>query len=149
MIDLRSDVVTRPTAGMRAVMAAAEVGDEQAGEDPTAARLEERVTALLGHEEAVFVPSATMGNQIALRLLTRPGDEVLGEARCHVFRYELGGPTVHSGLVMTSNLGGILRTSSCCLAATMPALCATSERVGRTWQRANHSVANAPPLDLT
>src|SRR4029079_15890313 len=87
---------------MRRAIADAEVGDEQKREDPTVIALEERTAELLGHEEAVFLPTATMANQIALRTLTEPGDEVLAEEMAHVFRYELGGPAVHSGLVMKS-----------------------------------------------
>ena len=100
MIDLRSDTVTQPTPGMRRAMADAVVGDEQKREDPTVIALEERVAAILGQEEAIYLPTATMGNQIALRLLSEPGDEVVAEARSHIFRYELGGPAVHSGLAM-------------------------------------------------
>jgi threonine aldolase len=100
VIDLRTDTITQPTAGMRRAIAEAVVGDEQKREDPTVIALEERGAALLGHEEAVFVPTATMANQIALRALTDPGDEVVAEADAHIFRYELGGPSVHSGLVM-------------------------------------------------
>ena len=102
MIDLRSDTLTQPTPQMRRAIADAEVGDEQKREDPTVIALEERGAELLGHEEAVFLPTATMANQIALRTLTEPGDEVLAEEMAHVFRYELGGPAVHSGLVMKS-----------------------------------------------
>jgi threonine aldolase len=102
MIDLRSDTLTQPTREMRAAIAAAEVGDEQKREDPTVIALEERSAELLGQEEAVFVPTATMANQIALKVLTQPGEEVLAEALAHVFRYELGGPAVHSGLAMKS-----------------------------------------------
>jgi threonine aldolase len=76
------------------------VGDEQKREDPTVIALEERAAELLGQEEAVFVPTATMANQIALRTLSEPGDEVVAESTAHVFRYELGGPAVHSGLAM-------------------------------------------------
>jgi threonine aldolase len=100
VIDLRSDTLTQPTEGMRRAIAGAVVGDEQKREDPTVTALEERVAALLGHEESVFVPTATMANQIALKTLTDPGDEVVAEADAHIFRYELGGPAVHSGLVM-------------------------------------------------
>ena len=100
VIDLRSDTLTQPTAEMRRAIAEAVVGDEQKREDPTVIALEERAAALLGHEESVFVPTATMANQIALRALTQPGDEVIAEADAHVFRYELGGPAVHSGLAM-------------------------------------------------
>ncbi|MGH2449970.1 MAG: threonine aldolase family protein, partial [Candidatus Limnocylindria bacterium] len=100
MIDLRSDTLTQPTQGMRRAMAEAVVGDEQKREDPTVISLEERGAELLGQEEAVYVPTATMANQIALRVLSEPGDEVIAEALAHVFRYELGGPAVHSGLAM-------------------------------------------------
>jgi threonine aldolase len=100
MIDLRSDTLTKPTRGMRRAMAEAEVGDEQKREDPTVIALEETAAELLGQEAAVYVPTATMANQIALRVLSEPGDEVIAEANAHVFRYELGGPAVHSGLSM-------------------------------------------------
>jgi threonine aldolase len=100
MIDLRSDTITQPTPGMRKAIAEAVVGDEQKREDPTVIALEERTAELLGQEEAVFVPTATMANQIALRTLSEPGDEVVAESMAHVFRYELGGPAVHSGLAM-------------------------------------------------
>jgi threonine aldolase len=99
LIDLRSDTVTRPTAGMRAAMAAAEVGDDVFGEDPTVIKLEERVAALLGKETAVFVPSGTMSNQIAVRIHTRPGDELLCDLNCHIFQYEAGGPAALSGVM--------------------------------------------------
>ena len=99
MIDLRSDTLTQPSAGMRAAIAAAVVGDEQKREDPTVIALEERAAALLGQEAAVFLPTATMANQIALRILGQPGDELLAEENSHVLLYELGGPAVHSGLV--------------------------------------------------
>jgi threonine aldolase len=100
MIDLRSDTVTRPTAGMLAAMAAAEVGDEQEREDPTTNELQRRAAALLGHEAALFLPTATMANQAALRTLTRPGQVLLAEERTHVLVHEWGGPAIHSGLVM-------------------------------------------------
>jgi threonine aldolase len=100
LIDLRSDTATRPTAGMREAIARAEVGDEQKREDPTVNELEGRVAGLVGQEEAVFLPTATMANQIALRLLSEPGDELLADAWSHLFINELGGPAVHSGLVM-------------------------------------------------
>ncbi|HET8894923.1 MAG TPA: GntG family PLP-dependent aldolase [Gaiellaceae bacterium] len=100
MIDLRSDTVTRPTAGMRAAMAAADVGDEQFREDPTTNELQRRMAELLGQEAALFLPTATMANEIALRILTRPGGLLLAEERTHVLVYEFGGPAVHSGLIM-------------------------------------------------
>lgn len=102
MIDLRTDTLTQPTPAMRRAIAEAVVGDEQKREDPTVIALEERGAELLGQEEAVFLPTATMANQVALRLLSEPGDEVIAESSAHIFRYELGGPAVHSGLVMKS-----------------------------------------------
>ncbi|TML74495.1 MAG: aminotransferase class I/II-fold pyridoxal phosphate-dependent enzyme [Actinobacteria bacterium] len=100
MIDLRSDTVTKPTPGMLAAMAAAEVGDEQEREDPTTNELQRRMAELLGHEAALFLPTATMANQAALRVLSRPGCKVVAEERTHVLIYEWGGPAIHSGLVM-------------------------------------------------
>jgi threonine aldolase len=85
---------------MLAAMAAAEVGDEQLGEDPTVNELQRRAADLLGQETALFLPTATMANQIALRMLGRPGGELIAEERTHVLVYEAGGPAVHSGLVM-------------------------------------------------
>jgi threonine aldolase len=100
VIDLRSDTVTKPTPGMLAAMAAAEVGDEQTREDPTTNELQRRMAELLGHEAALFLPTATMANQAALRVLSRPGCKVVAEERTHVLIYEWGGPAIHSGLVM-------------------------------------------------
>ncbi|HUF01963.1 MAG TPA: GntG family PLP-dependent aldolase [Gaiellaceae bacterium] len=99
MIDLRSDTVTEPTAGMRQAIADAAVGDEQKREDPTVTALQERVAALLGHEAALFLPTATMANQIALKLHGRPGDVLLAEETSHVLVYEYGGAAAHAGLV--------------------------------------------------
>src|SRR5262245_1666873 len=98
VIDLRSDTVTRPTPGMYDAMRAAELGDDVFGDDPTVLRLQERVAALLGKEAALFVPSGTMSNQICVKVHTQPGDELLCEARCHIYLYEAGGPAVHSGV---------------------------------------------------
>jgi threonine aldolase len=100
MIDLRSDTLTKPTAGMRAAMSAAEVGDEQYLEDPTTNELQRRMAELLGHEAALFLPTATMANQAALRAQTKPGAVLLAEERTHVLVYEWGGPAIHSGLIM-------------------------------------------------
>ncbi|MEM7481826.1 MAG: GntG family PLP-dependent aldolase [Acidobacteriota bacterium] len=98
-IDLRSDTVTRPSERMRRAMADAEVGDDVFREDPTAIRLEERAAELLGKEAALFVPSGTMGNQIALHLHGRPGCEVVCEAESHILLYELGAMAALSGLL--------------------------------------------------
>ena len=95
LIDLRSDTVTRPTKGMLAVMTGAEVGDDVFGEDPTVNNLEVRVASMLGMEAALFVPSGTMSNQIAIRCHTVPGDELICEVNNHIFQYESGGPAEH------------------------------------------------------
>src|SRR4029077_3873148 len=89
-IDLRSDTVTRPSPGMRAAIAAAPVGDDQYGEDPSVNRLQERIAALLGKEAALFLPSGTMANQVALRALTHPGDDVIVSQESHLAWHESG-----------------------------------------------------------
>jgi threonine aldolase len=98
VVDLRSDTVTKPSRAMREAMANAEVGDEQEREDPTVLELERRVAELLGQEEAVYLPTATMGNQIALAILGERGGELLVEERAHIMTSELGGAAYHSGL---------------------------------------------------
>jgi len=100
MIDLRSDTVTRPSEEMRAAMAAAPVGDDVYGEDPTVCRLEEQVAEILGKEAAVFVPTGTMSNQIAVRAQTEAGDLVLIDGRAHIVRSEGGGAAAISGVTM-------------------------------------------------
>ncbi|MEV8507638.1 GntG family PLP-dependent aldolase [Actinoplanes sp. NPDC051475] len=98
MADLRSDTVTRPTAAMREAMATAEVGDDVFGDDPTVNALEAHVAALFGHEAALFAPSGTMANQIALQLLVPPGEELLAGADAHVVTYELGAAAALGGI---------------------------------------------------
>jgi threonine aldolase len=98
-IDLRSDTVTRPDAEMRRAMAEAEVGDDVFGEDPTVRVLEEEAAVAVGHEAALFVPSGTMGNQIALHLHARPGNDVICETRCHIVVFEMGAMAALSGLL--------------------------------------------------
>lgn len=97
-IDLRSDTITRPTPAMREAMAAAEVGDDVFGEDPSVARLEARVAELLGKEAALFAPSGTMANQLAIRTHTEPGDEVILDGNAHVYYYEAGAPAALAGV---------------------------------------------------
>jgi len=97
-IDLRSDTMTKPTSGMRAAMAAADVGDDVYGEDPTVNRLEERVADMLGKEAALFVPSGSMSNQIAIKTHTQPGDEMICEEYCHIYNWEAGSPAFLSGI---------------------------------------------------
>jgi threonine aldolase len=97
-IDLRSDTVTRPTPAMRTAMAQAVVGDDVYGEDPTVAELERRVAALLGHEAAVFTPTGSMANQLGLRLLVAPGQELICDNSAHIVRAELGAAAALGGI---------------------------------------------------
>ena len=121
MIDLRSDTVTRPTPSMRAAMAAAEVGDDVYREDPTVKRLEELAAERLGFAAALFVPTGTMGNQLAVHLHTRPGSEVIIEARGHIFNFEMGAMAVWSGALPRpiATEGGLLEPAQV-LAAVNP-----------------------------
>jgi threonine aldolase len=100
IIDLRSDTVTRPTPEMRAAMAAAEVGDDVYREDPTVNRLEKRAAEIFGREAALFVPTGTMGNQVAIRLLTQPGQEVICESRAHILDWEMATTAAFSGCLV-------------------------------------------------
>jgi threonine aldolase len=110
-IDLRSDTVTRPTPAMRAAMAEAEVGDDVYSEDPTINRLEQRAAELFGREAAIFVPTGTMGNQIAIRLHTTHGQEVLCESRAHILDWEMGMVAAFSGCLLRTAYAedGVLR----------------------------------------
>lgn len=98
VIDLRSDTVTKPTAGMRAAMQSAAVGDDVFGEDPTVNALEAKVAKMLGKEAALFVWSGTMSNQICVKGHTQPGDELICDSNCHIYNYEVGGAAVLSGV---------------------------------------------------
>ena len=100
-IDLRSDTVTRPSPAMRAAIASAAVGDDQYGEDPTTNLLQEKIAAILGKEAALFFPSGTMSNQVAVRTLTRPGDDVIASRECHLGWHETGGAAANSGVQIT------------------------------------------------
>ena len=100
MIDLRSDTLTRPTPAMREAMATAEVGDDVFGEDPTVRALEERVAELFGHEAALFTPTGSMANVLAVRTLVGVGSEVLCESSAHIARAELGAHGAYTGLTM-------------------------------------------------
>jgi threonine aldolase len=119
-IDLRSDTVTLPTTAMRAAIAAAPVGDDQYGEDPSVNALQERVAALLGKETALFLPSGTMANQVALRTLTRPGDDVIVSRECHAVWHEMGGSAANSGVQFTEIGAGGVFTADEFLAALKP-----------------------------
>lgn len=102
LIDLRSDTVTQPSAGMREAMAAAPVGDDQFGEDPTVNLLQGRIAALLGKESALWLPTGTMANQVALRTLTRPGDDVVVSQESHAVWHETGGAAANAGVQFTA-----------------------------------------------
>jgi threonine aldolase len=102
LIDLRSDTVTRPSQAMRAAMAEAPVGDDQYGEDPSVNLLQERIAALLGKPAALFVPSGTMANQIAVKLLARPGDDVIVGQTAHMMWFEAGAAAANSGVQFTA-----------------------------------------------
>ncbi|HLG02010.1 MAG TPA: GntG family PLP-dependent aldolase [Bacteroidia bacterium] len=97
MIDLRSDTVTKPTPGMLQAMSAADVGDDVFGEDPTVNALEEKTAKLFGHEAGLFCPSGTMTNQVAIKVHTQPGDEVICDASAHIYNFEGGGISFNSG----------------------------------------------------
>ncbi len=105
LIDLRSDTVTKPTAAMRRAMADAEVGDDVYGEDPTVNRLQERAAEIFEKEAALFVPTGSMGNQLCVKLHTKPGTEVVLEERSHIYNYEMGGAAVFSGVTVRSVCG--------------------------------------------
>jgi len=119
-IDLRSDTVTLPSPGMRQAMAAAPVGDDQYGEDPSVNRLQERIAELLGQEAALFVPSGTMANQIGLKILTRPGDDVVVGEEAHIVWHESGAAAANSGVQFTVAGQGGLFTAADLRAAYKP-----------------------------
>lgn len=111
LVDLRSDTVTRPTEAMFEAMQAAPLGDDVLGDDPTVMRLEELAAEFSGKEEALFVPSGTMGNQIALAVHTNPGDAILIDEEAHILYYEVGGPGIISGVVSWTlpSVNGVMR----------------------------------------
>jgi threonine aldolase len=130
VIDLRSDTATRPTEGMRAAIAGAVVGDEQRREDPTVTELQERAAGLLGQESALFLPTATMANQIALKVHSRPGDVLVAERHAHVVIYEYGGPAAHAGLTIDAIEGTAGRFGVAELeAVTVPSTKVADQRV--------------------
>lgn len=149
IIDLRSDTVTKPTPEMRAAMAAAEVGDDVYAEDPTINRLEARAAEVFAKEAAIFVPTGSMGNQIALRLHTQPGREVVCEARSHVLDWEMGMAAVFSGCQLRTVPGqrGVLRWSD-----IEPALSTTGlyyrAQTGLVWIENTHNMAGGTVTPL-
>jgi len=120
-VDLRSDTVTLPGEAMRRAMATAEVGDDQYGEDPSVNRLQEEVAALLGTEAALFLPSGTMTNQVALRTLTRPGDDVLVPDQSHIVLHETGGGAANAGVQFSEIGSGGIFDAAAVRAAIKPA----------------------------
>jgi threonine aldolase len=120
VIDLRSDTVTRPSEAMRAAIGSAPVGDDQFGEDPTVNLLQERIAALLGKEAALWLPTGTMANHVALRLLTRPGDDVIVSRDSHAVLHETGGSAANAGVQFTDVGTGGIFTAEQFLAARKP-----------------------------
>lgn len=147
-VDLFSDTKTRPTAAMRAAMAAAEVGDEQQDEDPTVASLNLRVAALLGKEAAVFLPSGTMANVIATLVHCKRGDEILAEASSHVLHLETGGPAGIAGATVTAlpGEGGMFSPHTLLSAIRLPRRNAPRPRVVWIEQTTNLGGGRVWPL---
>ena len=149
IIDLRSDTVTKPTPEMRAAMAEAEVGDDVYGEDPTINRLEARAAEVFGREAAIFVPTGSMGNQMALRLHTQQGQEVVCESRAHVMDWEMGMASVFSGCQLRTVAGqrGVLRWKD-----MEPALATTGlyyrAQTGLIWIENTHNMAGGTVTPL-
>ena len=140
LVDLRSDTVTRPTREMRHAMATAEVGDDVFGDDPTVNALQEYAADLLGKEAALFVPTGSMGNQVCLGSLTRPGDEVLCDTGAHFLHFEGGSVSTHLGLMMRPLLGtrGVITADQ-----VAPAIRSGSEHNPRTAVVAIENTHNA------
>jgi len=150
MIDLRSDTVTKPTAAMRAAMAAAEVGDDVYGEDPTLNKLEQRAAEIFGREAAVFVPTGCMGNLIGVRLHTEPGDEVICESHAHILDWEMGMMATYAGCIPRSVIGdkGVL-TWEKISSAIAPKIYYRAQ-TGLVWLENTHNMAGGivTPLDV-
>jgi threonine aldolase len=149
IIDLRSDTVTKPTPEMRAAMAAAEVGDDVYGEDPTINKLEARAAEIFGREAAIFVPTGSMGNQIALRLHTQQGQEVVCESRAHVMDWEMGMAAVFSGCQLRTVAGqrGVLRWKDIELALATSGLYYRAQ-TGLIWIENTHNMAGGTVTPL-
>ena len=147
-IDLRSDTVTRPTPEMRRAMAEAEVGDDVYGEDPTINRLEERAAEVFEREAAIFVPTGSMGNQIAVKLHTQPGQEVICEARSHILDWEMATMAVFSGVLPRTVAGvhGILRWKD--IAAAIAPKIYYKAQTGLIWLENSHNLAGGTVTPL-
>ncbi len=149
-IDLRSDTVTRPTPAMRRAMADAEVGDDVYGEDPTINRLEARAAEVFGREAAIFVPTGSMGNQIAVKLHTRPGQEVICEARSHILDWEMATMATFSGVMPRTVAGerGILHWKQ--IEGAIAPKIYYKAQTGLIWLENSHNMAGGTvtPLDV-
>ena len=148
-VDLRSDTVTRPTQAMREAMLGAEVGDEQRGEDPTTGALQARVAALLGKEAAVFLPSGTMCNEIALLVHCRPGDEVICDRTAHIVTAEGGGPAALAGAMVRAldGEGGVFSAGQLAEAVRPASRYAPRSRLAVVEQTSNQGGGTIWPLD--
>lgn len=150
MIDLRSDTVTRPTAAMRQAMANAEVGDDVYAEDPTVNKLEERAAEVFGREAALFVPTGTMGNQIAVKLHTQPGQEVICESRAHLLDWEMAMVAAFSGCVARTVAGdrGVLEWAK--IAPAIGPKIYYRAQTALVWVENTHNMAGGTvtPLDV-
>ena len=149
LIDLRSDTVTKPTAAMRRAMAEAEVGDDVYGEDPTVNRLEARAAELFGREAAIFLPTGSMGNQIAVKLHTHHGQEVICEARSHILDWEMAMVAAFSGCVPRTVAGdrGVLRWEDI-QKAIAPKIYYRAQ-TGLVWLENSHNMAGGTVTPLT
>lgn len=148
MIDLFSDTKSRPTEAMRRAIASAEVGDEQKFEDPTTNRLRERVCQLLGKEDAVFLPSGTMCNEIAIAVHCRPGDEVIALSGSHIVDFEGGGPAALSGVMVRAvqGSGGTYDAATLRAAVRAPSRYAPRSRLASVEQTANTAGGRVWPV---
>ena len=140
-IDLRSDTVTLPSEAMRAAMARAPVGDDQYGEDPSVNALQDRIAELLGKEAALFLPSGTMANQIGLKLLTHPGDDVIVGEEAHIVWHESGAAAANSGVQFTTIGSGECSTMVEARARLLRAVPPS----GRRWRSAAGCLWRIPP----
>ena len=149
MINLYSDTQTQPTAAMRQAMATAPVGDEQRNEDPTVNELCDRVAELLGMEAAVFLPSGTMANELAIRIHCRPGDEIIAERSSHIINFEGGGPAAISGAMVHPIDGdrGLFTAEQARTAIRAPSRYAPPTRLIEIEQTANMGGGTVWPLE--
>lgn len=147
-VELRSDTFTAPTPQMRRAMADAEVGDDVWGEDPTAIALEAHCAELFGKEAGLFVPSGTMGNEASLKVLTRPGDEVIAEAASHIVLYESGGPAVLAGVMVRTVVAPDGRMDPSAVQALIAAANPHTSRPTLVWIENTHNARGGRAISL-